>query len=73
MLRKVIRVPTVVYIYIKKFVMMIELCTLCADEYDWYILVRGIPIMRQFRVVTINGIEAVLVFQTEHEYDGVDP
>lgn len=29
--------------------------------------------MRQFRVVAVNGIEAIFVLQTEHKYDRVHP
>ena len=45
--------------------------TLCAHQYDGDL--GCIAKVRHLGVVTVDGVEARLVLQTEDEHDGVDP
>lgn len=45
--------------------------TLSADENNGDL--GGVPEEIHFAVVVVDGVEAALVLQAEHEYDGVHP
>jgi len=45
--------------------------TLCADQYDGYL--GCIAKMCHLGVVTVDGVEARLILQTEDEHDRIDP
>lgn len=45
--------------------------TLSSDQNDGYF--GGISVVRQFRVIRIDCIEARFVLQAEHKYYGIDP
>lgn len=62
---------TTKYVQLSIYNKTASVLTLCADQNERYF--GRVSVVRHFRVISVHGVEAGFVLQTEHKYHSVHP